>query len=56
MARSKKILRQIKTTFQAGELDPLMAMRSDVNAYDNARKDVSLSAQKYCGLDMAGEV
>ncbi len=26
-----------------------------VNAYDNARKDVSLSAQKYCGLDMAGD-
>ena len=24
-----------------------------VNAYDNARKDVSMSAQKYCGLDMA---
>ncbi len=26
-----------------------------VNAYDNARKDVSMSAQKYCGLDMAGD-
>ena len=27
-----------------------------VNAYDNARKDVSMSAQKYCGLDMAGDI
>ena len=48
MARSKKILRQIKTTFQAGELDPLMAMRSDVNAYDNGAKtlqNVSLFSQ-----------
>jgi hypothetical protein len=27
-----------------------------VNAYDNARKDVSMSAQKYCGLDMAGDL
>jgi len=26
-----------------------------VNAYDNARKDVSISPQKYCGLDMAGD-
>ncbi len=26
-----------------------------VNAYDNARKDVSMSSQKYCGLDMAGD-
>ena len=26
-----------------------------VNAYDNARKDVSIPAQKYCGLDMAGD-
>jgi len=27
-----------------------------VNAYDNARKDVSISPQKYCGLDMAGDL
>jgi len=27
-----------------------------VNAYDNARKDVSISPQKYCGLDMAGDI
>ncbi|GIT63061.1 MAG: hypothetical protein Ct9H300mP21_06070 [Pseudomonadota bacterium] len=26
-----------------------------VNAYDNARKDVSISPQKYWGLDMAGD-
>jgi len=26
-----------------------------VNAYDNARQDVNIPAQKYCGLDMAGD-
>ena len=38
MAKTKALLRQLKTTFQAGELDPLMNMRSDVNAYTNGAK------------------
>ena len=38
MAKTKALLRQLKTTFQAGELDPLMNMRSDVNAYVNGAK------------------
>ena len=40
MAKSRNILRQIKTTFQAGELDPLMDMRSDVNAYANGARQM----------------
>ena len=40
MAKSRNILRQIKTTFQAGELDPLMNMRSDVNAYANGARQM----------------
>jgi len=40
VARSRNILRQIKTTFQAGELDPLMNMRSDVAAYANGAKQM----------------
>ena len=42
MAKTKALLRQLKTTFQAGELDPLMNMRSDVNAYTNGAK------KKFC--------
>ena len=48
MAKTKALLRQLKTTFQAGELDPLMIMRSDVNAYANGAKqmqNVSLFSQ-----------
>tara|TARA_E500000305_G_C4027431_1_gene242650 strand:+ start:150 stop:2336 length:2187 start_codon:yes stop_codon:yes gene_type:complete len=48
VAKTKSILRQLKTTFQAGELDPLMDMRSDVNAYANGAKqmqNVSLFSQ-----------
>ncbi len=40
MAKTRSILRQLKTTFQAGELDPLMNMRSDVNAYANGAKEM----------------
>ena len=48
MATTRATLRQLKTTFQAGELDPLMNMRSDVNAYINGAKNmqnVSLFSQ-----------
>ena len=48
MANAKATLRQLKTTFQAGELDPFMNMRSDVNAYINGAKNmqnVSLFSQ-----------
>ena len=31
-------LRQLKTSFSNGELDPLMAMRGDVSAYANGAK------------------
>ena len=40
MAKTRSILRQLKTTFQAGELDPLMNLRSDVNAYANGAKQM----------------
>ena len=48
MAKTRALLRQLKTTFQAGELDPLMDMRSDVNAYANGARqmqNVSLFSQ-----------
>ena len=40
MARSRNILRQLKTTFQSGELDPLMNLRSDTTAYANGAKQM----------------
>ena len=40
MAKTRALLRQLKTTFQAGELDPLMDMRSDVNAYTNGARQM----------------
>ena len=48
MAKTRAILRQLKTTFQAGELDPMMNLRSDTTAYTNGAKkmqNVSLFSQ-----------
>nr|BAR17513.1 protein of unknown function [uncultured Mediterranean phage uvMED] len=48
MAKTRSILRQLKTTFQSGELDPLMNLRSDTTAYANGAKkmqNVSLFSQ-----------
>ncbi len=48
MAKTRAILRQLKTTFQAGELDPMMNLRSDTSAYTNGAKkmqNVSLFSQ-----------
>ena len=33
-------LRQLKTSFASGELDPLMNMRSDTGAYANGAKQL----------------